>query len=226
MNRFILIAAVTGLIACGSTTAETETPAIESTTPTKQVATATPVVQKSSPVTVPVKHNKWDGFYFRDAQMGLVVVIHDGKFYNFERKEFQSFYIDFKYDIGYTLNKDGRIPLVREYWLKRGEEAIKQTQLGDSEPIVENGETVAISYRVYDRLDKLKTFREYIENIAISVEDVIKTTKQKAPQLTDKQIQAALDDPKFVTKSKMLERKIRKEPIEFWEVIQNIVKAG
>ena len=213
------------VVGCSSA-AEPPAAAVESTTATP-VPTSFPEPVEYEVERATMKHHKWDGFYFRDVRLGIVVVIHDGKYYNFERKQSQSFYIDFKYDIGYQLDKDGRIPLVKEYRLGReDEEMVKNIQMSDSAPIVENGETAAISYRVHDRLDKMETFREYLQNISVTVEQVIATTKTEAPELTDAQINAALDDPDFVNKSGMINRKIRKEPIQFWKVIRNVAQAS
>lgn len=170
--------------------------------------------------------HKWDGFYFYNLYMGMIIVIHNGKYYNFERKEFQSFYKDFEYDIDFTLNKDGFIPIVRKYSLNRKEEIVsKETVLFDTQPVEESGEVIAMKCRG-KQYQRLPNFGAYIKQISASKANLIKAVKANSKYQEDALIEKALLDPDFIKKSKMTEAPLRKQDLAFWQLVVNIIEAG
>ncbi len=184
--------------------------------PTEQ-APATPSTRNTS--------QQWDGFFFFDMRMGLIIVIHQGKYYNFERKDFRSFYMDFAYDIDSKLNADGFIPIIRQYYLDRKDQLTsKEKVLFDTKPIVKGGKTVGIACRGYD-YQRVPNFDTYLELIDGSKEKLIAEIKANSSYQNEAQIEQALLDADFVKKSKMTDVSLRSQPTPFWELVVNIMEA-
>lgn len=210
------------LCCCGNPKQNSETPVTTAEAKTSQAAV------EEAPKAVPVSsssHNDWDGFYFYNIGMGSIIVIHDGKYYNFERKNFRSFYKDFEYDIDFKLNKDGFIPITRQYYLDRNAQLqSKEKVLFDSQPIEEGGKTVALQCRGYKYLP-LSSFGAYLDAISTSRSAVIEDLKTNSKYSDDQLIEAALNDPAFISKSKMTEAPLRGGELAFWQLLVNIIEA-
>ncbi len=170
-------------------------------------------------------HQHWDGFYFYNIGMGSIIVIYNGKYYNFERKGFRSFYKDFEYDIAFELNEEGYIPIIRQYYLDRKEQLnSKEKVLFDTQPIEEDGKTTGLKCRGY-KYQHIPDFGAYIQAISVHKADVIKEIKENSNYQDDAMIETALKDPAFVEKSKMTEAPLRKETLPFWQLVVNIIEA-
>lgn len=172
-----------------------------------------------------VKHERWDGFYFYNIGMGSIIVIHQGKYYNFERKDFRSFYKDFEYDIAYKLNDEGYIPIIRQYYLDRKDQLTsKEKVLFDTQPISAGGKTIGLKCRGY-KYQHIPDFGAYIQAISVRKADLIKDIKENSNYQDEGLIEAALKDPAFVQKSKMTEAPLRQETLPFWQLVVNIIEA-
>lgn len=171
------------------------------------------------------KHNRWDGFYFYNIGMGSIIVIHEGKYYNFERKDFRSFYKDFEYDIAYELNDEGYIPIIRQYYLDRKDQLTsKEKVLFDTQPIPEGKKTIGLKCRGY-KYQHIPDFGAYIQAISVTKVDLIKDIKENSSYQDEELIESALKDPAFVQKSKMTEAPLRQETLPFWQLVVNIIEA-
>lgn len=209
------------LLACGSKDSSNESNTLSSAIPKSDLSAEADT--KSDPATE--QHNDWDGFYFYNIGMGSIIVIHHGKYYNFERKNFRSFYKDFEYDIAFQLNNDGFIPITRQYFLGRNDQLqSKEKVLFDSQPIEEGGKTVALQCRGYKYLP-LSSFGAYLDAISTSRSAVIEDLKTHSKYSDDQLIEAALNDPAFITKSKMTEAPLRGGELAFWQLLVNIIEA-
>jgi len=171
------------------------------------------------------KHERWDGFYFYNIGMGSIIVIHKGKYYNFERKDFRSFYKDFEYDIDYKLNNEGYIPIIRQYYLDRKDQLTsKEKVLFDTQPISEGEKTIGLKCRGY-KYQHIPDFGSYIQAISVRKADLIKDIKENSNYQDEELIETALKDPAFVQKSKMTEAPLRQETLPFWQLVVNIIEA-
>lgn len=208
-------------IACGSKEISEESNTLSSAVPISN--TPTEEVAATNPATT--QHQKWDGFYFYNIYMGSIIVIHQGKYYNFERKEFKSFYKDFEYDIEFELNEDGFIPIVRKYFLDRNDQLkSKETILYDTQPVEEGGKTTALQCRGY-QYQPLENFGAYLDAISTSRSAVVADLKANSTHEDDAVIEAALNDSDFVAKSGMTEAPLRGDAIAFWQLLANIIEA-
>jgi len=209
-------------IACGSKDSKTE----EANTLSSAIPNSnTPTEEAVEPSSSEVKHQKWDGFYFYDIYMGSIIVIHQGKYYNFARKEFKSFYKDFEYDIDFELNEDGFIPIIRKYYLDRNDQLqSKETILYDTQPVEEGGKTAVLQCRGYDHRP-LNSFGEYLDAISTTRSAVIADLKANSKHQDDATIESALNDPDFVAKSGMTKTPLRGETIAFWQLLANLIEA-
>lgn len=221
-SKFILAGLVVLFMACGSKHPETEKAStLSSAIPNSD----TPMEEVAEAGSSKSQHQKWDGFYFYDIYMGSIIVIHQGKYYNFERKESKSFYKDFEYDIDFELNKDGFIPIVRKYYLDRNDQLqSKETVLFDTQPIEEGGKTITLQCRGYD-YQPLGSFGAYLDAISTTRSAVVADLKASSKHQDDKVIETALNDPDFVAKSGITEAPLRGEAMEFWQLLANIIEA-
>ncbi len=218
INLFLLT-----LFACGSPQGAEENPKVTA----KAAISADDKVQDntSQAKATATKHQRWDGFYFYNIGMGSIIVIQDGKYYNFERKDFRSFYKDFEYDIAFKLNEEGYIPIIRQYYLDRKDQLTsKEKVLFDTQPIEEDGKTIGLKCRGY-KYQHIPDFGAYIQAISVHKADVIKDIKENSSYQDDALIETALKDPAFVEKSKMTEAPLRKETLPFWQLVVNIIEA-
>lgn len=171
------------------------------------------------------KHERWDGFYFYNIGMGSIIVIQNGKYYNFERKDFRSFYKDFEYDIAFKLNEQGYIPIIRQYYLDRNDQLKhKEKILFDTQPIEKDGKTTGLECRGY-KYQHIPDFGAYIQAISVNKADLIKDIKENSKYQDEQLIETALKDPAFVQKSKMTEAPLRQETLPFWQLVVNIIEA-
>ncbi|MBX2876435.1 MAG: hypothetical protein KTR30_30225 [Saprospiraceae bacterium] len=208
-------------MACGSKEVSEKSNTLSSAVPIGHTPTEE-VTEISAPK---AQHQKWDGFYFYDIYMGSIIVIHEGKYYNFARKEFKSFYKDFEYDIDFELNEDGFIPIVRKYYLDRNDQLqSKETILFDTQPVEEGGKTTSLQCRGYD-YQPLGSFGAYLDAISTTRSAVVADLKANSKHQDDSVIETALNDPDFVAKSGMTEAPLRGEAIAFWQLLANIIEA-
>ena len=209
------------LLACSSKDSNNESSTLSSAVP--KADHSAKAETKSDPATT--QHQKWDGFYFYNIYMGSIIVIHQGKYYNFERKEFKSFYKDFEYDIEFELNEDGFIPIVRKYFLDRNDQLkSKETILYDTQPVEEGGKTTALQCRGY-QYQPLESFGAYLDAISTTRSAVVADLKANSTHEDDAVIEAALNASDFVAKSGMTEAPLRGDAIEFWQLLANIIEA-
>ena len=209
------------LTACGSKESSEKSSTVSGSIPTTNLTAAVETESTASKE----KHQQWDGFYFYDMYMGSIIVIHQGKYYNFARKESKSFYKDFEYDIDFELNEDGFIPIVRKYYLDRNDELkSKETVLFDTQPIMEGGKTTALHCRGYDH-QPLASFGAYLDAISTTRSAVVADLKAHSKHQDDGVIEAALNDPAFIAKSGMTKAPLRGEAMEFWQLLANIIEA-
>ncbi len=221
-SHLILASLFLLLIACSSKEPKTEEASTLSSAVTNSNTPTEEAVETSSSK---AQHQQWDGFYFYDIYMGSIIVIHQGKYYNFARKESKSFYKDFEYDIDFELNKDGFIPIVRKYYLDRNDELqSKETILYDTQPIQEGGKTTALQCRGYD-YQPLGSFGAYLDAISTTRSAVVADLKANSKHQEDSVIEKALNDPNFIAKSGMTEAPLRGEAMEFWQLLANIIEA-
>ncbi len=221
-SHIILASFFVLLTACGSKESNESTDTVSSSIPT---ANMTSEIESEVPSTSH-KHQTWDGFYFFDIYMGSIIVIHQGKYYNFARKESRSFYKDFEYDIDFQLNKDGFIPIVRKYYLDRNDQLTsKETVLYDTKPSVVDGKTTALHCRGYDH-QAIGSFGAYLDVISTTRSAVIADLKAHSRHQDDGIIEVALNDSDFVAKSGMTEAPLRGEAVAFWQLLANIIEAN
>lgn len=221
-TKFILVGLLLLFMACGTQESEQESATLTSAVaPSDQ---APPPPAENQPAIEP--HQEWDGFYFYDIYMGSVIVIHQGKYYNFARKDSKSFYKDFEYDIGFELNPERLIPITRKYYLDRNDELqSKETVLFDTQPILKGDQTVAVQCRGY-RHEALSSFGVYLDAISTTREAVVADLKANSEHSDDQAIEAALDDPDFVSKSNLTAAPLRGQELAFWQLLANIIEAN
>ncbi|NRB47102.1 MAG: hypothetical protein HRU41_05475 [Saprospiraceae bacterium] len=220
-SHIILAVLFLVLMACGSKESSEAANIVSSSVPT----TNSTAEVEAEPSPTKEKHQKWDGFYFYDIYMGSIIVIHQGKYYNFARKESKSFYKDFEYDIDFELNEEGFIPIVRKYYLDRNDELTsKETVLFDTQAVEEDGKTTALQCRGYD-YQPLVSFGAYLDAISTTRAAVVADLKANSKYQDDSLIEKALNDPDFVAKSGMTEVPLRGEATAFWQLLVNIIEA-
>lgn len=208
-------------MACGSKDSEPEAAStLSSAVPSSN--TPEEVVETSSSTP---QHQQWDGFYFYDIYMGSIIVIHQGKYYNFARKDSKSFYKDFEYDIDFELNEEGFIPIIRKYYLDRKDQLqSKETVLFDTQPVEKGGKTTALQCRGYE-YQPLGSFGAYLDAISTTRSAVVADLKANSEHQDDGAIETALNDPGFVAKSGMTDAPLRGDAVEFWQLLANIIEA-
>ncbi|MEM7368436.1 MAG: hypothetical protein AAF587_07510 [Bacteroidota bacterium] len=228
MNRIMFFCPLLLLIlACGKEGPPTDKdPAAQPSVTSVAQSESVPVSNEKESTHMTAQHHRWDGFYFFDIGMGSIIVIYEGKYYNFERKDFRSFYKDFEYDIAFDLNEEGYIPIVRKYFLNRKDEIdSKETILFDTQPIADNGQTTGLQCRGY-AYQRVPNFGAYIDLISATKADLIQDIKNNSAYQDDAIIQQALKDPDFIQKSRMTEAPLRHQTLEFWELVVHIIKAN